>query len=81
VPLHEALPHWTEVDACVQAPAPLQAPVLPQVAPVGQRPWGSELPLGTGAQVPLPETLQDWQVEQLALLQQTPSVQWAVPHS
>jgi hypothetical protein len=31
VPVHEAAPQPTPVDACVQAPPPLQVPVLPQV--------------------------------------------------
>jgi hypothetical protein len=80
VPLQEADPHCTDVDAFWQLP-PLQRPVLPQVAVTGQRPCGSGAPLVTAWQVPLPETLQDWQVEQLEAMQQTPSVQWPVPHS
>jgi hypothetical protein len=31
--------------------------------------------------VPVPERLQDWQVGQLAVMQQTPSTQWPRPHS
>jgi hypothetical protein len=81
-PEQDGAPHWTEVDACWQAPEPLQAPVLPQVPPAAQRAWGSAPLAATLAQVPgLPVTLQAWQVAQLAALQQTPSVQWPVPHS
>jgi hypothetical protein len=78
----EAAPHWTELDACWQAPPPSQAPVFPQVPLLGQRPCGSAPLARTLAQVPgLPATLQALQVAQLAALQQTPSVQWPVPHS
>jgi hypothetical protein len=81
-PEQEALPQETEVAACWQAPAPSQAPVLPQVPPLGQRTCGSAPFSTTLAQTPaLPVTLQAWQVAQLAALQQTPSVQWPVPHS
>jgi hypothetical protein len=80
-PLQEALPHWTELEACWQAPAPSQAVVLPQVPPAGQRPWGSAPLAATLAHVPLPLALQAWQVAQLEVLQQTPSTQWPVPHS
>ena len=74
--------HMTEVLACVQAPEPLQAPVLPQVVLTGQRACGSVLPPPTFAHVPgLPETLQAWQVGQLPLPQQTPSTQLPLPHS
>jgi hypothetical protein len=60
----------------------LQVPVLPQVPPAAQRPCGSVTALATLAQVPgLPVTLQDWQVPQLAVLQQTPSTQFPLPHS
>jgi hypothetical protein len=51
-PTQEAAPHWTPVEACSQAPAPVQAPVLPQVPLLGQRPWGSAPFAGTLAQVP-----------------------------
>jgi len=82
VPLQAAGAQVTLVPACVQAPLPLQVPVLPQVVPVAQRPCGSVTVLATLVQVPgLPLTLQDWQVPQLAVLQQTPSTQFPVPHS
>lgn len=74
--------HITEVLACVQAPAPLQAPVLPQVVVTGQRPCGSARPPLTLAQVPgLAAVLHTWQVGQLALPQHTPSTQLPLLHS
>ena len=72
--------HITVVAACWQAP-PLQRPVLPQVAPVGQRPFGSALPFATVPQVPLAVRLQAWQAPQAETVQQTPSVQFPLPHS
>jgi hypothetical protein len=80
LPVQEGLAHWTEVDACWQAP-PLHRPVLPQVAPVGQRPFGSVLPFVTVPQVPLAVRLQALQVPQAETVQQTPSVQFPLPHS
>ena len=72
----------TVVAACVQAPLPLQVPVLPQVPLAPQRACGSVTVLATLAQVPgLPATLQAMQVPQLAVLQQTPSMQLPLPHS
>ena len=63
-----------------QAPL-LQRPVFPQVVVTGQPPCGSGMPFCTAVQVPTPLTLQAWQVGQLAVVQQTPSVQLFVPHS
>jgi hypothetical protein len=74
VPLQEADPHCTDVAAFWQLPA-VQRPVLPQVVVTGQRPCGSGALLATAWQVPLPERLQAWQVEQLEVMQQTPSTQ------
>jgi hypothetical protein len=37
VPLQEGFPHWTVIGCCVQAPPPLQVPVLPQVPFAPQR--------------------------------------------
>jgi hypothetical protein len=58
-------------------------PVVPQVIgdSVGQR--ASAVPFGTVVHVPsLPATRQLWQVVvQLLSPQQTPSVQWVLPHS
>jgi len=80
--LQVAAAQLTPVDICVQAPAPLQVPVLPQVPLAPQRACGSVTVLATLAQAPaLPVTLQDWQVGQLALPQQTPSTQFPLPHS
>jgi hypothetical protein len=69
-------------------PAPSHAPSSPQLvrAVATQRAWGSDPPKGTGLHVPTePVTLQLWQVPVVALeqslLQQTPSVQWPLPHS
>ena len=82
VPLHEEAAQLTLLAACVQAPAPLQVPVLPQVLPAAQRLCGSATVLATLAQVPaLPVTLQAWQVGQLAVPQQTPSTQFPLLHS
>jgi hypothetical protein len=49
-PVHEAVPQLTAVDACVQAPAPLQTPVLPQGG-LGVQPL-SAVPEATFAQEP-----------------------------
>jgi hypothetical protein len=85
VPLQEAGPQLTLVAAWVQAPAPLQAPVFPQVPFAAQRLCGSAVVLGTLVQVPgLPLTLQAWQVPQpsaAVVLQQTPSMQAPLLHS
>jgi hypothetical protein len=82
VPLHDAAAQLTLVVACVQAPLPLQLPVLPQVPLAPQRAWGSVTTLATLAQAPaLPVTLQAWQVGQLALPQQAPSTQFPLLHS
>jgi hypothetical protein len=82
-PLQDGLPHMRVVGCCWQVPEPLQRPVVPQVPPPTlQRACGSATLAGTLAQLPAaPVTLQAWQVEQLALLQQTPSVQLPLVHS
>ena len=82
VPLHDAAAQLTLLAASVQAPPPLQVPVLPQVPLALQRACGSVTVLATLAQVPaLPVTLHAWQVGQLAVPQQTPSTQFPLPHS
>ena len=82
VPLHDAGAQLTVLAAWVQAPLPLQVPVLPQVPLAAQRPCRSVAVLARLAQVPgLPVLLQDWQVPQLTVLQQTPSTQFPLPHS
>jgi hypothetical protein len=80
VPEQVGVLHATEVLACWQAPAPLQAPVLPQVAPAGHCPAGAVVPVGMNEQLPIPLTLQAWQVPQGPVPQQTPSVQKPVRH-
>jgi len=62
----------------VQAPAPLQTPVVPQLDAGIALHWpaGSAPPLGTGVQVPcFPATAHELQLPQLDDPQQTPSVQ------
>jgi hypothetical protein len=82
VVLQAAAPQETVLAAWVQAPAPLQAPVLPQVPLAAQRVCGSAVPLPTLAQVPaVAARLQAWQVGQLVLPQQTPSTQLPLVHS
>jgi hypothetical protein len=79
-PVHEAVPQLTEVEACVQAPAPLHTPVLPQGG-LGVQPL-SAVPAATLAHDPaLAPTLQAWQVAHAPTPQQTPSVQNPEPHS
>ena len=82
VPLQTASPHWMFVGCCVQAPAPLQVPVLPQAVLGAHRACGSLAPPATLAQVPgLLVRLQAWQVGQLEVPQQTPSTQLLELHS
>jgi hypothetical protein len=79
-PLHEAaVPHAFEVGCCSHAPL-TQKPVLPHPLLAAQPPCGSVVLFATLAQVPLPLTLHAWQVEQVAVVQQTPSVQWPLMH-
>jgi hypothetical protein len=80
VPVQDsASPHAVEVERCSHAPA-THSPVLPQT-PFAAQFGGSVVPLGTLAHVPTPLTLHDWQAAQLAVVQQTPSVQLPLPHS
>ena len=75
-PVHDAVPHATVAAACRQAPAPLQAPVLPHGGLAAQPPRGSVVPIGTDAQLPaLVPTLHAWHSPHDMLLQQTPSTQ------
>jgi hypothetical protein len=63
----------------VQAPAPLQTPVVLQLEAgiAWHWPAGSAPPLGTGLQVPcFPATAHELQLPQLDDSQQTPSAQW-----
>lgn len=65
-----------------QPPAPSHLPLVPQLA----APWsvqnvaGAAVPAATGAQVPIPFTLQAWQAAQLAEPQQTPSTHAPLMH-
>ena len=80
-PLQVAAAQLTLGLASVQVP-PVQVPVLPQVPFGAQLLWASVVPSGTTKQPPAwPETLQAWQVGQLALPQQTPSRQLPEEHS
>jgi hypothetical protein len=78
--------HIVPVGYVAQAPAPSQAPVVPQVATamLMQVPAGSVPPGGTAWHVPSwPATAHEWQGPQAAAgrLQQSPSVQWPLKHS
>ena len=68
------------VPACVQPPAPLHVPVLPQGGFAAHCPAGAAVPAGIGVQVPGEVPLQVWQVPQLALPQQTPLIQAPLLH-
>lgn len=75
-----AVPQVFEAGCCWQAPD-TQTPVLPHSPPAGQRPRGSAELSATLPHVPLPLAAHDWQVPQLVVVQQTPSVQLPVVHS
>jgi hypothetical protein len=81
LPLQTAEPQTTVVAAWVQAPAPLQVPVLPQVPLAAQRACGSVTPPPTFEQVPTPLRLQAMQVPHEEVEQQTPSTQLPMLHS
>ncbi len=82
-PVHEApAPHDALTAGFWQAPAPLQAPVLPHGAAAGHCPAGAVMPTGMLVHVPaLLDRLQDWHVPHAPALQQTPSVQNSLLHS
>ena len=85
-PLHErARPHDTDAAACVQAPAPLQVPVLPHGGLAVHWPAGAAVPAASGVQVPGVPPLQVLQVPQLVLPagmpQQTVLMQLPLMHS
>jgi hypothetical protein len=75
-----ARPHTFDAGCCWQAPD-TQTPVLPHSPLAAQRLCGSAELSPTFAQVPLPLAPQDWQVPQLEVVQQTPSVQLPLEHS
>jgi|KBSMisStaDraftv2_1062788.scaffolds.fasta_scaffold1338483_2 hypothetical protein len=68
-PMHDsARPHDTDAAACVQAPAPLHVPVLPQGGLAVHWPVGAVVPAAIAVQVPrVPASPQDLQVPQLVL--------------
>jgi hypothetical protein len=76
-PLQLAGAHWAVELA--QAPAPSQLLVFPHPVPVAPQ-RGSFVPAPRAAQLPSPFTLHAWQAGQLALPQQTPSVQLPLMH-
>ncbi len=82
-PVQLAVPQLVPSAPLRQAPLPSQVPSNPQGGLVAvQAPCGSVLPAGTIWQEPgFPPRLQTWQVPQLAVEQQTPSTQFALPHS
>jgi hypothetical protein len=80
VPVQNDVAQLMLAGAWVHAP-PVHVPVLPHGGLARQRPWGSEVPFATDAQVPLPVMLQAWQVPHDEVVQQTLSTQLPVPHS
>lgn len=77
-PIHIAPLHIVELPLLAHTPPGAQLPVFPQVpaGAAGQVP--STVPEVTDVQVPAePIRLHDWQVPEQALLQQTPSTQFA----
>ena len=74
-----ARPHAFDAGCCWQAPA-TQTPVLPH-SPAAAQFGGSAVPSATLEQVPLPLSAHDWQLGQLEVVQQTPSVQLPAAHS
>jgi hypothetical protein len=69
------------LEASVHAPAPSHVPVNPQVVVPPHWPAGAVWPAPMFAQVPAAFRLQDWQVPQEAVEQQTPSTQLPLVHS
>jgi hypothetical protein len=81
-PLHAAAPQLVVVGAFRHAPLPSHRPSNPQGGAAVQPPCGSMSSAITGRHMPaMPATLHDWQVPQLAVEQQTPSVQLPLSHS
>jgi hypothetical protein len=80
VPEHDsAAPHSFDDGCCWQAPA-TQTPVLPH-SPAATQFGGSAVLSATFEHVPLPLSAHDWQMPQLEVVQQTPSVQLPTAHS
>jgi hypothetical protein len=79
-PVHDGVPHATDVAACVHAPAPSHTPVLPHGG-LAAHPVSAVF-AATFAHAPaLAPTLHAWHVGQSLTPQQTPSVQKPEPHS
>ena len=76
-----AAPHETVAAPCVQPLAPLQVPVFPHGGLAVHWPAGAGVPAASAVQVPGEVPLQVWHVPQVALPQQTPSVQLLLVHS
>jgi hypothetical protein len=74
-------PQLVPLTRCTHPPEPSQTPVLPQVVLTVHWPDGAAWLAAIAEQVPRPLRLHDWQVPQLLLEQQTPSVQFPLPHS
>jgi hypothetical protein len=82
VPVHDsAAPQETLAAACVHPLAPLQVPVFPHGGLAVHWPAGAGVPAASGVHVPGEVPLQVWHVPQVALPQQTPSVQLLLVHS
>lgn len=80
-PMHEiGAPQGVVAGRCVQPPLPLHTPVLPHSVFGAQLP-GSLIPAPTFEQVPAPFRLHARHSEQVAVAQQTLSVQMPVLHS
>ena len=80
VPVQVALPQVTVAAACVHAPAPLQVPCCRRSWSPAHWPEGAVVTGPMTAQLPAPFRLQAWQVPQVPVPQQTPSVQKPLMH-
>lgn len=77
-PMHVATLQVVVLPFLAQAPPAAHAPVLPHVFAAAAGHSGSTVPVVTDVQVPVePDRLQAWQAPVQALLQQTPSTQFA----
>lgn len=77
-PMHVAALHWVVLPFLAQAPPDAHAPVLPHIPAAAAGHNGSTVPAVTEVQLPIdPARLQAWQAPEQALLQHTPSTQFA----